>query len=83
MRSWADFLAVPTLHHEGTLWRSFTNARVVVVAAWHQAELVLGGSGVVMSGVIRPLTWVISIVTLLITVLITTHEPPSIDKVTA
>ena len=79
MRSWADFLAVPTLHHEGTLWRSFANARVVVVAAWHQAELVLGGSGVVMSGVISKA----SIVTLLITVLITTHEPPSIDKVTA
>ena len=37
----------------------------------------LGGSCVVISGVISPLTWVISIVTLLITPLITTHEPPS------
>ena len=38
---------------------------------------VLGGSWVVISGVISPLIWVISIVTLLITPLITTHEPPS------
>ena len=30
-----------------------------------------------LSGVISPLIWVISIVTLLITLLITTHEPPS------
>ena len=30
-----------------------------------------------MSGVISPLIWVLSIVTLLITLLITTHEPPS------
>ena len=37
----------------------------------------LGGSGVVISGVINPLIWVISIVALLITLLITTHEPPS------
>ena len=37
----------------------------------------LGGSGVVISGVISPLTWVTSTVTLLITLLITTHEPPS------
>ena len=37
----------------------------------------LGGSWVVISGVIRPLIWVISIVTLLITLLITTHEPSS------
>ena len=37
----------------------------------------LGGSGVVISRVISPLIWVISIVTLLITLLITTHEPPS------
>ena len=34
---------------------------------------ILGGSGVVISRAIRPLIWVISIVTLLIT----THEPPS------
>ena len=33
-------------------------------------------SGVVISGGIGPLTWVISIVTLLITLLITTLEPP-------
>ena len=38
---------------------------------------VLGGSWVVISGVISVLIWVISIVTLLITPLITTHEPPS------
>ena len=38
---------------------------------------VLGGSSVVISGVISPLTWVISIVTLLITLLMTTYEPPS------
>ena len=37
----------------------------------------LGGSWVVISGVTSPLTWVISIVTLLITLLITSHEPPS------
>ena len=38
---------------------------------------VFGGSGVVISGVISPLIWVISIATLLITLLMTTHEPPS------
>ena len=37
----------------------------------------LGGSWVVISGVISPLIWVITIVTLLIGPLITTHEPPS------
>ena len=37
----------------------------------------LGGSWVVISGVISPLIWVISIVTLLITLLRTTHETPS------
>ena len=37
----------------------------------------LGGSGVVISGVICPLIWVITIVTLLTTPLITTPEPPS------
>ena len=30
-----------------------------------------------ISGAISPLIWVISIVTLLITLLTTTHEPPS------
>ena len=40
---------------------------------------ILGGSWVLISGVISPLIWVISIVTLLITLLIiiSTHEPPS------
>ena len=38
---------------------------------------VLGGSWVVISRVISPLIWVISIVILLITILITTHEPLS------
>ena len=37
----------------------------------------LGGSWVVISGVISPLIWAITIVTLLISPLITTHEPPS------
>ena len=37
----------------------------------------LGGSWVVISRVISPLILVITIVTLLITPLITTHEPPS------
>ena len=43
-------------------------------------KLLLGGSWVVISGVISPLIWVTSIVTLLIiiTLLITNHEPPSI-----
>ena len=41
-------------------------------------RVVLGGSWVVINGVISPLIWrVITIVTLLITPLITTHEPPS------
>ena len=38
---------------------------------------VLGGSWVVISIAISPLMWVITIVILLITPLITTHEPPS------
>ena len=37
----------------------------------------LGGSWAVISGVISPLIWAISMVALLITTLITTHEPPS------
>ena len=40
VRSGTDIAAVPALHHEGTLWRSFTNACIIVVATWHQAELV-------------------------------------------
>ena len=39
----------------------------------------LGGSWVVISGVISPLIWVITIVILLVTLLITTHEPPLIE----
>ena len=42
----------------------------------HGVEL-LGGSWVVIRGVISLLIWVIIMVTLLITPLITTHEPPS------
>ena len=38
---------------------------------------VLGGSWVVISGVISPVLRVINIVILLITLLITNHEPPS------
>ena len=38
---------------------------------------VLGGSWVVLNGVISPLIWVILTVTLLITPVITTHAPPS------
>ena len=38
---------------------------------------VLGSSWVVISGVLSPLLWAISTVTLLITLLITAHEPPS------
>ena len=38
---------------------------------------VVGGSWEVISGVISTLIWVITIATLLITPLITTHEPPS------
>ena len=37
----------------------------------------LGGSWVAINGLISPLIWVRSIVTLLITLLITTHDPPS------
>ena len=36
------------------------------------------GVRVVISGVISPLIWVMSIVALLITLLVTAHEPPSI-----
>ena len=51
--------------------------------AWFAAQTppslgpLLGGSWVVISGVINPLIWVIIIVTLLIIPLITAHEPPS------
>ena len=43
-------------------------------------KALLGGSGVAISGVISPLRWVLSIVTLLITLVITTHEPPSFRR---
>ena len=41
------------------------------------AVTLLGGSWVVITGVISPHIWITSIVTLLITLLITTNEPPS------
>ena len=41
------------------------------------AHRLLGGSCVVISGAISPLIWVISIVTLFITLLVATYEPPS------
>ena len=46
----------------------------------HPPNLVqlLGGSWIVISGVISPAIWVRSIVTLPITLVVTTHEPPSI-----
>ena len=43
----------------------------------HREVNLLGGSWVVISRVISPLIWVITIVILLITPHITTHEPPS------
>ena len=46
-----------------------------VLGAFSLAVL-LGGSRVVISGVISPLIWVITIVTLFITPLLTNHEPP-------
>ena len=39
-------------------------------------DALLGGSWVVISRVISPLSWVISIVTLIITPFIIPHEPP-------
>ena len=43
----------------------------------HADPLLLGGSWVVISGVLSPLIWVIIMVTLITTTLITNHEPPS------
>ena len=40
------------------------------------APLALGGSWLTISGVISPLIWVTSIVTLPVPPLITTHKPP-------
>ena len=51
--------------------------QVGVGAGLWDVRLLLGGSWVVISGVISPLIRVIVIVTILITPLITTHEPPS------
>ena len=39
-------------------------------------KALLGGSWAVISWVISPLIWVMTLVILLITLLITTHEPP-------
>ena len=56
------------------LFRDYFKANVYTI--WAHGPLgVLGGSWVVVSGVISPLTWAVSIVILLITLLITTHEP--------
>ena len=57
------------------LW--FFNPSLLVFGKPAEFCSLLGGSWVVISGVIRPLIWVITIVTLLITPLVTTHEPPS------
>ena len=61
-------------HLAGPLQCWNTGASMLVL--WQR---ILGGSWVVISGVISPLVWVISIVTLLINPLITTHEPPGIQ----
>ena len=53
----------------------FRGLRVPLKVPW--SFILPEGSWVVISGVIRPLVWVISIETLLITLLITTHEPPN------
>ena len=57
--------------------RRFSGVCVFRTSSKHALEALLGGSWVVISGTIGPLIWVISIVTPLITLLITTHEPPS------
>ena len=43
---------------------------------WVPTITLLGGSWVAISGVISPLIWVLTIATLLIAPLVTTHEPP-------
>ena len=60
--------------HHCELGVSWCNYKPVLIHA--ESEL-LGGSLVVISRVISPLKWVITIVTLLITPLITIHESPS------
>ena len=47
------------------------------LSVWGSLFWLLGGSWVVISGVITPLIGLITIVTLLITPLIATHETPS------
>ena len=49
----------------------------------HDKQGALEGSGVVLSRVMSPPIWVISIVTLLITLPIATHEPPSLQRLAA
>ena len=44
-------------------------------------ESLLGGSWVVIGGVLSPLIWVIITVALIITLLITSHEPPSVEDI--
>ena len=44
-------------------------------------ESLLGGSCVVIGGVLSPLIWVIITVALIITLLITSHEPPSVEDI--
>ena len=53
--------------------------RICRLAAYAvQSGCLLGGSWVVISGVLSPLIWVIIMVTLIKTPLITNHEPPSL-----
>ena len=67
------FVAVRSIIHPNSgFWRQLNDLQASL--NW---EGLLGGSWVVISGVISPLIWVITIVTLLITPLITTHELPS------
>ena len=57
--------------------RDFKGLYQTMHARLKSQDGLLGGSGVVMRRVISPLIWVISLVTLLIILLITTHDPPS------
>ena len=52
--------------------RIYCHSHVVAVVA-----IILGGSWAVGSEVVSPLIWVITIVAVLISAIITTHEPPS------
>ena len=51
--------------------------RAGIAGLGSRTSFILGGSWVVISRLTSPLIWVITIVTLIITPLITTHEPPS------